>query len=142
MGSIPDALVVSIDPGQRNGIAIWATGGVLITKAILDFTDLTDWLESEQSIIQLVMEDYITDFRAKKLKGSKNAASQTIGMVKAYARRRDIPLAIQRNTILKPTAMHAGVPVAAHFKDDVSAMLHGFHWFEMQGMRARDIRIS
>ena len=108
----------------------------------MDFDSLVLWLETTD-LETVVIEDFVLDHRAAKQKGSPMAASQVLGAVKSYCLRRDVNLMVQKNQILKPAAMHAGVPIPAngHFKDDVSAMLHGFYYFESIGMRARDIQV-
>ena len=134
--------VVSIDPGKHIGVALWRSTGELLWKDVMEVDVLDDYLEAQHGIHAIVVEDYVTD-PWKKQGGSTQQASQVLGMVKSCCRRHGITLVVQKNTILRVAAMHAGVsiPKKGHIKDDLSAMLHGFYYFESIGMRARDIRI-
>lgn len=134
--------VLSIDPGKRIGVALWTGRGVRAWAVVMDFEELADWLDAEHALQVIVIEGYRTNPKIKQ-GGSKQLASQVIGMVRAYARRRGIKLVIQENTILKVAGLHAGisVPTQGHLSDDLSATLHGFYYFESIGMRARDIQL-
>lgn len=133
--------MLSIDPGKRIGVSLWHEGGVLIWKAVMDFEELSDWLEVEHGLKTIVIEGYRTNPKIKQ-GGSKQLASQVIGMVRAYARRRGTKMVIQENTILRVAAMHSGISVPkGHIPDDVASVLHGFYYFESQGMKARDIQV-
>jgi hypothetical protein len=138
---IQQGLVVSIDPGEHIGLAEWLPSGVFVGKRIIDFDTLCDYLEGSE-IVQLVVEGFVSDGHTKQ-GGSRQPASQTIGAIRAIARRRGIPIKTQSNGALKPAAMHSGIsiPVKGHIPDDDAAQLHGFYWFESQGMRARDIQL-
>jgi hypothetical protein len=135
--------VLSVDPGKRIGVALWMPQGVLLWKVVMDFEELSDWLDSEGNVNVIVAESYRLDHRAGRQKGSKLEASQVIGMLRRETRRRGIKYVEQPNGILRVTAMHAGlkVPAVGHIRDDISALLHGFRYFEDQGMRPQDIQL-
>lgn len=138
-------LVVAIDPGNHTGghigLSLWLPGGIHVVSLVMEFEGLIDMLE-ELDIQVLVAERYMLDHRAAKQRGSRMEASQAIGYLKSLAHRKSITYVEQTNQVLKPAAMHAGITVAeSHFRDDVAAKLHGFYYFESQGMRARDIQL-
>lgn len=138
---LPTGTVLSIDPGKRIGVSLWHSSGTLLWKVVMDFEELSDWLEAEFGLTTIVIEGYRTNPKIKQ-GGSKQLASQVIGMVRAYARRRKIKLVIQENTILRIAALHAKIAVPkGHIPDDIASVLHGFYYFESIGMKARDIQI-
>lgn len=135
------SLVVSVDPGKNIGVALWTSTGVLLFKSVMDFDTLDDFLENSSNIAEIIYEDYTTN-PWKKQGGSKQHAAQVIGMLKSHARRRGIDIVCQPNTILRVAALHAGikVPAKGHIEDDVSALLHGWYYFETLGISAQEMR--
>lgn len=136
--------VLSIDPGKQNGIALWSEDAVLEDHDTLTFDQLDSYLRKHTKYIDdVIVEDYTLDHRAGQQKGSKLDAVQTIGMVKYWASQ-SIRLTMQRNLVLRLAAMHSGIriPATGHIPDHISAVLHGFYWFESQGRHAADIDVS
>lgn len=129
--------VISIDPGDSTGVAVWSDEGQLVRKWKCSLEDFIDWADGvDFTVSTVVVEDYVQDpYRKLNRKGSKMKASQALGVSKALAKRLGAKLVIQKNTILTVTAMHAGVRVVSHFPDDISAYLHGYYFFETKGIR-------
>lgn len=136
-----DSLVLSVDPGKNIGIAMWTGEGVSLGKQVVDFDTLDDFLVHTPGIEVIVYEDYRTN-PWKKQGGSKQEASQVIGMLKSHCRRKGIDVVCQSNGILRVAALHSHTPIPArgHIKDDVSAYLHGFYYFVSQGIPAYELR--
>lgn len=129
-------MILSVDPGGTCGLAMWQEDGTFVNKLKLSLDNFVLWasdVDIELSVI--IYEDYtLRGHQAYAQRGSKLEASQGIGIVKMLAARKNAKLVRQQASILKITAMHAEVPVVAHFDDDVSAYLHGYYYFEQQGL--------
>jgi hypothetical protein len=133
--------VLAVDPGIHIGVALFTEEGVCLWRVVMDFEELTDWCQAEQSIARIVYEGFINGYRTPKLKGSKNEASQVIGMLRALARQRRIPITASRPDDLRVAALHAGIKIPkGHVRDELSAYLHGFEWFIRQGATAAEMR--
>lgn len=129
--------VVSIDPGETCGVALWEVTGELFWKRKMSLEELIEWCATFDSGVSIVVcEDFtLRRSRANAQTGSKMAASQGIGVARAFARRKTARFVRQQPDILRIAAMHAGVALPqGHIADDVSAYLHGFFWFEKEGI--------
>jgi len=131
--------VVSIDPGDTCGIAVWSNEGVLKGNWKLSLEELIDYLDNELSMADIavvVCEDFTLRGQRGRLnaKGNKLKASQGIGVAKAFAKRMGAKFVAQQPAILKIAALHTRTKIVTHFADDVSAYLHGYWFFEQQGI--------
>lgn len=129
--------VVSIDPGDTTGVALWNDQGYRYWQRKMTLEEFEIWCDAFDADVSIVVcENYVHRPRQRyEAKGSKMKASQGIGIAKAFARRRKAKLVIQGPDILRITALHAGikVPQRGHIDDDVSAYLHGFRYFVSTG---------
>lgn len=133
-------MILSVDPGKKNGVGSWTQNGTLISLHELDFDELTDFCQ-DRLIEEVVYETFRNDHRVGRLKGSTNEASQTIGMLRSESRRRGFELHQQPNTILQVASLHAGLTLPkGHTPDRMSAYLHGFYFFESLGMKPAALR--
>lgn len=128
---------MSVDPGDTVGVALWSDEGVFLQKMKMPHEEFLEWAARlDYKISTIVVEDYVQDPRRRlNRKGSKMKASQGLGAVKLLAAQMGSELVVQKNTILNITAMHTGTPIKRHYDDDVSAYLHGYHFFETRGIR-------
>lgn len=130
--------VVSIDPGDTCGVALWTDTGILCWKKAMSLEEFEVWCDIfDISLSVVVCENYVSrPGQRYEKKGSKMKASQGLGMAKLLARKHKAKFVSQQPDILRITALHAGikVPQKGHIKDDVSAYLHGFRYFVSIGM--------
>lgn len=141
--------VWSIDPGERIGFACWGEDGSFRYKRVITESELFEMLADEviwkHEVATYVVEQWAFD-PGRTGRGDKMKSSQVIGAIRfaAYA----APLSpgaevvFQDPGILRIAALHSGtsVPKVGHIKDDVSAYLHGFYYFETKGvLKARAI---
>ncbi len=132
-------ILLSVDPGDTVGVAVWDTSKgqeALIENWKTDRKGFEYWLRNTRyDIGHVVIEDFRLDHRAGRQQGSKVGASLSIGAVEFYCDQRGIELTKQENRILRITALHAGVALPkGHIPDDVSAYLHGFRWLLERGV--------
>lgn len=128
--------VLSVDPGDTTGVCLWLEDGTLVWKRKMSLEDYIDWAnDCDIALSIVVVEDYVHARGGMNKKGSKMKASQGLGATKLLAKRHGAKLVVQKNLILIPAAMHAEVPIVKHFDDDISAYLHGYYYFETQGIR-------
>jgi len=133
--------VLSIDPGERVGVAKWSDLGKLrmnTTMLLLDFEEyltLDGWSDGEP-INAVVLEDWrLRQGKQIAQTGSRMLTSQCIGMVRLFAKLHGAALILQDPSILRLTAMHANIKLPkGHIKDEMSAYLHGYYFFESQGL--------
>lgn len=134
-----DDFIVSIDPGETTGICAWWGDGRLVkpfpTKLDLDHT--LDWLNQwgEEDISDFVVERWAYRKGMTK-RGDTMISSQVVGAVRATAKRVGAKVHFQQPDILRIAALHANVkiPAKGHIDDGLSSYLHGFYWFEKQGI--------
>lgn len=130
--------MISIDPGDSTGVAVWKDNGELVKNWKFSLEDFIDWANGiDFPVSTIVVEDFtLRRGKAVQQTGSKMKASQGIGVAKALAKRLGAKLVRQPSDRLKIAAMHAGVkvPAVSHIKDDVSAYLHGFYFFETRNI--------
>lgn len=135
---LDDRLILCIDPGMLTGLCTMTRVGMVREAANLNMDEIYDKLnDSFADIIQLVvMEDYIVGIRAAKLKGSKNEASQIIGIVNAWARRHSIPVVMQVPGILVIAEKLSGKKPFGRHKDMhwMDAFNHGWYFLHSVGL--------
>jgi hypothetical protein len=114
---------ISFDPGETTGIAEWLESGELKAVHQLDQMELDDFLktlESEPPEI-FIMEEYRV-FGHVNHTGSKIPTVQTIGQIKAFARRYSIEIIEQKEGIRKIAAMWSQTKIPkGHMPDWMSA---------------------
>lgn len=139
-------MIVSIDPGDTVGIALWSNKGDLWAKMKMSLEEFIDWCDSPplppgEKIKVAVIEDFtLRGHQAYRQRGSKLKASQGIGVAKAFAKRVGAKVVLQQPSILNIAAMHTGTKIVQHYDDDVSAYLHGYWYFESVGiLRAKPL---
>lgn len=144
MNSIIDSrkskLVLSVDPGDSTGLALWEQSGELLWTKKMPLEDFILWAELSRYELPLsvvVCEDFTLRPRGGRnlnAKGNKLKASQGIGIAKTLAHGHGAKLVMQQPGILRMAELHARVPHKSHQPDDVSAYLHGYYYFETQGI--------
>lgn len=130
--------VLSFDPGDTTGIAMWSTAGELIWTKEMSLTELDDFLLSfDKEVSAIVYEDFrLFSHKAKQQTGSRFGASQAIGKINLFARQVGATTKRQSSNILRVAAMHAEekIPATGHIKDWLSAYLHGYYYLETMGV--------
>lgn len=131
--------VISVDPGEHIGVARWSDIGDLEFNETLGVEEYMDWLmlgSHYGTLLAVVMEDYrLRQGKQLAQTGSRLITSQVIGITRFYAHMRRAPLVLQDSQILRITAMHADIKLpTGHIKDKLSAFLHGYYFFESQGL--------
>lgn len=131
--TMPGTFVVSIDPGDTCGVALWSVHGLLYWKKKMSLEEFIDWCEEFDSSLSIVVCESYTHRPGQRYekKGSKMKASQGIGVAKSLAKKHKAKFVSSDPTVLRITALHADVkvPQKSHIDDDVSAYLHGFRYF-------------
>lgn len=131
-----EKFVVSVDPGDTCGVALWTEGGFLFWKRKMTLEQFEIWCNDFDNQLSIVVcENYVSrPGQRYEKKGSKMKASQGLGMAKLLARKHKAKFVQQEPNILRITALHAGisVPAKSHIADDISAYLHGFRYFITQ----------
>lgn len=132
--------VLSLDPGDRSGWALWNDDGVLLDTGILEIDDMIRLLASDyfSPLSTVVYEDYrLNRNKALAQAGSKMAASQVIGAAKALAARQEAILQAQEVGAMRMASMHSGIKRPSNHRNGhhVDAVLHGYWYFEDQGIQ-------
>ncbi len=139
MISSKDVHYVAIDPGKRIGFMEFTSEGVPYWPGFtFNFEELQDYLDNIQDPKIIIVEDYVINPHVKQ-GGSRGDAMQVIGYLKAWCRKRNIKLALQKNTVLSIAFMWSGVKKPkGHLPDVLSAYLHGYYYLHKNGIiRAR-----
>lgn len=133
--------VLSIDPGEHIGVARWTDTGELRYNGSMSVLEFEDYLCFEawedDPPLAVPMEDYrLRQGKQMAQTGSRMITSQVIGMVKLWSHRHGAHIELQPSNILRVAAKHANlhVPAVGHIPDAVSAYLHGYWFFENQGL--------
>ena len=134
-------LILGVDPGKLTGMVTMTTGGVVRTLSNLTLEDVYEYLDKElaKTIQLVVMEDYIVGNRAAHLKGSKNEASQVIGVVNAWSRVYKIPVVMQMPAIKMIAEKLSGKsPKGAHNEMHwMDAFNHAYYFLHSVGLVER-----
>jgi hypothetical protein len=133
-----DQLILGVDPGTTTGVVTMTTGGVVRSLANLSIEDVYELLNRQfaKTIQLIVMEDYIVGNRAAHLRGSKNEASQVIGVVNAWSKVYKIPVVMQMPAVKMIAEKLSGKqPHGAH-KDMhwMDAFNHGYYFLHSVGL--------
>jgi hypothetical protein len=132
--------VLSVDPGERIGVGRWSDRGKLLFNGVITIDDFPDYLSldswNDEPVHAVVMEDWrLRQGKQMAQTGSRMLTSQVIGMVRLWAYQHDAVLVLQNSQILRVAAMHANLKLPkGHIKDATSAYLHGYYFFESQGL--------
>lgn len=134
-------MILSIDPGESTGVALWTDKGTLLSRWIMTADETIDYLAAvsrwQVPVTQVVIEDFrLLHGKAVKLSGSRFPAIQVIGAARLFCRLTKAPLHTQSPGILVVAAMHSGVaqPSNHALSHDIDAYNHGYYWFETQGI--------
>lgn len=131
-------MILSVDPGEKRiGMAVWRPNGEFVVKFTLSFDEALHHLSAlGTSYTDIVFEDFrLRQGKAIKLSGSRMETTQIIGAIKMLCLLRDMRWHVQGPDKLRLTALHANVELGTgHIPDDMSAYLHGYYWFETQGI--------
>lgn len=130
--------VVSVDPGDTTGLALWHSDGSFVEEMQLSLDELIDWLQDfDGEVSTVVIEDYrLFKHKAQQQTGSRFVASQGIGVLKAFARRKKAKVVIQQVECIVLGAMFSGRKQPSNHKlsHSVDAYNHGFYWFVAQNI--------
>jgi predicted RNase H-like nuclease (RuvC/YqgF family) len=131
-------MVVSVDPGDTTGVALWNAEGELIWKRKMSLDDFIYWCDDPGqqllNVTVVVCEDYTQRPKKMNRQGNKVKAAQGIGVAKAFAQKHKAKFVAQQPAILSVAALHTRTPHRSHQPDDVSAFLHGYFYFESVGV--------
>lgn len=132
---------LAIDPGagRRDSIGVASfseTGEVRYFKQ-LTLDQFIEWLEEQVNVLHVVYEDY--RIRADKLKahqGSRVETLQTIGMIKSWCKRKNVPYSYQNSGILSIAEkwFQIEMPSDHNISHQFSALLHGLHYLKGRGL--------
>lgn len=130
--------VIGIDPGKMNGIAIFNGDGSVDGYGQMDLDELLDWTtEYEEPVSAVIVEDFILfKKRAIQQSGSRMHASQVIGMMKSFAKRKDAFFLLQKSDILPTAEKISGVKMPADhsISHQISAYNHAYFWMHKAGI--------
>jgi hypothetical protein len=139
---LDDRLILAIDPGMITGICIMETNGKVLEIDNLPLEEVYEILDKDmaQRIQLVIMEEYIVGNRAPYLKGSRNEASQVIGVVNAWARIYGIPIVMQMPGIKTIAERLSGKRPRGPHKENhwVDAFNHGYYWLHSVGLVRRE----
>lgn len=144
---------LSFDPGDSCGLSLWVSVGKdkgrELWRQKLSYEDFILWCDGEldypiYDIDVIVVEDYTQRPKpgGMNAKGNKMKASQAIGTMRLFAKIIGAEIVMQQPAILNVAAMHSSTKVVGHYDDSVSAFLHGWWYWESQGVptaRLRDL---
>jgi hypothetical protein len=135
---VPDKFIFAVDPGMLTGICIMETNGFVRAIGNHPIDDIYEMLDKDfaKDIQLVVMEDFVVGDRAAYLKGSKNEASQVIGIVNAWARKYKIPVVMQMSGIKTIAEKMSGKrPRGAHRENHwLDAFNHGYYFLHSVGL--------
>lgn len=132
---------LAIDPGHMCG---WATAdekgdiaafGQFHMDNLLPF--LTDLLDSNPEIEQIVTEDYRNTSKFRQKTGSRNETSKVIGKIELLAEQRSIPMTLQSNQKYNIGAKWGGfeIPTNHSISHQWVAAAHLIYWLQSNGVR-------
>lgn len=125
--------LLAADPGGITGLAWFDEKYQIEGYAQVGLEDLPKWLQRHEPVPDIiVLENFrLWKHRALQQAGSSLPAAQTIGMIKAYASLRDIPIVEQSPQILENAQKMSGWSMKgqAHSKTHwLAAANHGY-WY-------------
>lgn len=138
---------LAIDPGEkRTGWASFAENGDTISMGRIDGDADTfmDWIESLDTQPKVIIYENYRVSPTINHGFSKVLTSQLIGMIKRHAKKNNIKIYEQPNTVLKIGLKMAGFyktyykadgSKIKHVDDQVSALAHGIYWLQAHGKR-------
>lgn len=139
---------MAFDPGKRTGWATFNADGLLFQfGTIIGEGDLTDFLEEKVANYEnlpsvFIYEDYRIDPNIPQ-GGTRPVASESIGIIKSFARRNKIEVVNQPNTILNTGLAWAGIRRnKGHLRDDYSAIAHGTYYLQKNGLRNNSVMLE
>lgn len=129
--------ILSVDPGDRCGWALWEDG-VLDDHGIVNADEMLDMLHRWPfpKVDVVVVEDFVLDYRARKQRGSRMVASQVIGALGLFVRQHHAVLIKQRTESRDMGYVHSGIKKAGTHREshDLDAIAHGVWWWEASGI--------
>lgn len=128
---------IAFDPGTNTGWAKFNEQGLLAMfgklvgdEALIDFLEELDPLPTV-----IIVEDYIVNPHIRQ-GGKRPVASEAIGIISSYAKRKKIPITRQPNTVLSTGLKWAGLKKPkGHLPDAYSAIAHGTYYLEINKLR-------
>lgn len=132
--------VISVDPGDTTGLALWRSDGTFVEEMQLSLDELIDWCQKiggYGNVSTIIIEDYrLLKHKSVQQSGSRFIASQAIGVLKALARKKGAKVVLQRPDVLVVAALHSGRKRPSNHKvsHSVDAYNHGFYWFVAQNI--------
>jgi len=134
---------IAIDPGETTGYAIFDDVGELVTNgAIKGHDTFLDWLDERTDVFDgCILEDYQVRNQQFNHQGSRVPTIQLIGAIKRWARKRSIPVHLQRSDVLPVACKFIGFPYkrGIHVPDHISALAHGVYWLQQHKIRKHQL---
>lgn len=130
-------MILVVDPGDTNGIAIFFANGENVSKFQCNFDQLADGLQTMQHIDTVIVEDYrLRKGKQAQQTGSRFQAVQTIGMLKFYAKQRGAQFILANVQAKTMGEIYSGVkPPSNHSKShEIDAYNIGIWWFVSEGI--------
>lgn len=143
-------MIIAFDPGDTTGVVIFSEDCIVMWTAQLSLDELIDWLDMYDPTVQgivthVIVEDYVLFAkRAVRQSGSRMKASQGIGAIKLFARKRNAKVVMQPASILPIAQKFSGVTMPSNHAQShwVSAFLHGYYWFVQEGRTKTALQLS
>lgn len=129
-------MILVVDPGDTNGVALFNRKGELLFKFQCDFAGLADELQSRPEIETVIVEDYrLRKGKQAQQTGSRFQAVQAIGMLKFFCIQRGAEFVLADVQAKMMGSMYSGVkPPSDHKKSHaVDAYNIGIWWLVKEG---------
>lgn len=130
--------IIGVDPGKTSGVAIFKGNGDLYSVMQFDIDQMIQFTnEYEPDVAVVVVEDYLTfRQRAQEQVGSRQHASQVIGMMKVFAARKGARFVLQPAARKEEGRKLSGKnPPSNHaYSHQVDAYNHAFFWMHRAGL--------
>lgn len=134
-------MLLAVDPGKGSrdsiGWALFNDDNDLLRLGQSNLTDFVKLLESLEGVTQVVYETYVIyRKRINQHINSKVETVQTIGVVKSWCMRNNIPWTEQRADILVPASnlFQIKMPTDHNMSHQISALLHGKYYLYQKGL--------
>lgn len=130
--------IVGVDPGKMSGLAIFSPTGQPLVLTQLDIDQMIEFTTVyKDPVAVVVVEDFVTfRQRAKEQVGSRQHASQVIGMMKVFAKQKGARFVLQPAARKEEGSKLSGhVPPSDHSQShQVDAFNHAFFWMHRAGI--------
>ncbi len=139
-------MILSIDPGDTSGWALWTNDMEPISEGQGNLGQINDLLIEHGRYLEVIIYEDFIGYQNKvgKMAGSRFVASQVIGAIKLISRMYGAETARQPAAVLGVAAMHSGrkQPTNHKLSHVVDAYNHGHEWGVKQGLLKTQLQKS